>query len=279
VEALLTVSTPDEVRSLSQQHPVLLTTAADDALNQLADIAVEERDYDLASGLHQARLQLSSLRTYDPGIPGAAAEHAYPPAPATDSTLRREPEPVVVSALPPAAELPDELYEALLAVQTSQALGQLVQAQPVLLAPWVDVVLSDTVNQILDEGYERLAYDLEQRRELLAELRQQRASTDTSPAETTAAASAEPTEPAASEEPSGVPPATQEAIEALLIAEDEDTMAQVLLEYPVLLTDAAQEALWHLSSEARTYGDEELARYAIECRATLRKVREGLADT
>jgi hypothetical protein len=68
-----------------------------------------------------------------------------------------------------------------------------------------------------------------------------------------------------------------DAVEALLSADDEEVLAQVLLEYPVLLTDEAENALWHLSAEARSQGDEELATYAVECRAMLRRVREGLA--
>ncbi len=48
--------------------------------------------------------------------------------------------------------------------------------------------------------------------------------------------------------------------------------------YPVLLEEVAAQALWQLASEARAGGDEEMARYAIECREMLRRVREGLEE-
>jgi ribosomal protein L29 len=110
---------------------------------------------------------------------------------------------------------------------------------------------------VLDEGNERLAATLEERRELLADLRAA-APTDTAPVD-------------------AAPDTLHDAVEALLSADDEDVLAQVLLEYPALLSDEAQDALWRLSAEARSQGDEELATYAVECRAMLRRVREGLA--
>ena len=66
------------------------------------------------------------------------------------------------------------------------------------------------------------------------------------------------------------------AIKALLQASGEDDLAAALTEHPILLTGAAQDALFELAAEARARGDEQLAEYATECSAMLRKVREGL---
>jgi hypothetical protein len=68
------------------------------------------------------------------------------------------------------------------------------------------------------------------------------------------------------------------AIEALLVAEDEETIAQVLDDYPVLLSETAEHALWEFAAEAKAGGDEELARHAIACRELLRRVRTGLEE-
>jgi hypothetical protein len=134
----------------------------------------------------------------------------------------------------------------LLQAQTSQALADLVEEYPVLLEEWVDATLSEAVNQILEENNETLAHRLEQRRELLDMMRQELV--------------------------------RQEALDVLLSADDDETLAQVLIDYPVLLTDEAQQALWHLASDARARGDDELAVYAVECRAMLRKVRDELSN-
>jgi hypothetical protein len=142
--------------------------------------------------------------------------------------------------------LPHEVYQALLQVQSSEALANLAQSYSVLLEPWVDDTLSATVDQVLEEGNERLAYSLEQRREQLAALRQEIV--------------------------------RQDAIEALLTAEDDEALSEVLIAYPVLLTDETLQDLWQLAADARSHGDEELARYAVECRAMLRKIREELPD-
>jgi hypothetical protein len=142
-----------------------------------------------------------------------------------------------------------------LQVQSSNALANLAQTYPLLLEPWVDDTLSTIIDQVLEEGNERLAHNLEQRREQLAVLRQELVGQDAIEALV-----------------------RQDAIEALLAAEDDETLAGVLIAYPVLLTEETLQDLWQLAADARSHGDEELARYAVECRAMLRKVREELPD-
>jgi hypothetical protein len=162
----------------------------------------------------------------------------------TQATDAAPPTTATPPGVPPT--LPHEVYQALLQVQSSEALANLAQSYSVLLEPWVDDTLSATVDQVLEEGNERLAYSLEQRREQLAALRQEIV--------------------------------RQDAIEALLTAEDDEALSEVLIAYPVLLTDETLQDLWQLAADARSHGDEELARYAVECRAMLRKIREELPD-
>jgi hypothetical protein len=236
----MTVDSPEGMPAVAEQHPVLLTTAADDLLEQLADAAVEQRQYEVAEGLHYARMLLTRMRIGS--IEGTApATDAAPPTAAT----------------PPGAPptLSHEIYQALLQVQSSDALANLAQTYPLLLEPWVDDTLSTIIDQVLEEGNERLAHNLEQRREQLAVLRQELVGQDAIEALV-----------------------RQDAIEALLAAEDDETLAGVLIAYPVLLTEETLQDLWQLAADARSHGDEELARYAVECRAMLRKVREELPD-
>jgi hypothetical protein len=241
VEALLQSNDTAAAEATVQRFPLLLAPEADSALAQLATVAQDERQPDLAAALHEARQLL--LRMRDGAGPESSVPAAPPAAPPADAPL-----------------LSPELYRALLQAGSSPELKRLVAQHPVLLAPWVDEVLIESINALLDEGNEGLALALEQCREELGALR----------------------DPAATDEPAAQPAAQpaellHEAVEVLLSAEDEETIGQVLIEYPVLLTDDAQQALWQLSSEARTHGDDELAVYAVECRAMLSRVREGLA--
>jgi len=119
---------------------------------------------------------------------------------------------------------------------------------PALLDDWADADLSARVEAALDAGDERLAVEIEERREVLAALRAELSGRESLP----------------------------RAIKALLHADGEDALAETLTEHPILLTHAAQAALADLAAEARARGDDQLAGYATERRAMLRKVREGL---
>lgn len=279
IQALLEAPHAEAMAAVLEQYPLLHTPAASIALEELADVAVEQREHSTAEALHRARLWLDSVRMGTGAtLPPASVAPTEPPP--TGS------EPAAVTV--PPEELPPAVYQALLDVQSTAELTSLVQQQTILLAPWVDTLLARTINEVLDEGNERLARTLADRRELLAELRQQMPANATAP--DAANAAAEPAVPAVPIDIAPPPPETdglaaaagttepmQEAIEALLTAgDDEEAMAVALLTYPDLLTDAAQDALWQLAAEARAHQDEALAAYAVECRAMLQNVRRGL---
>lgn len=238
VEALLSANTPAELDEILAAHPVLLEPATDQTLAQLADVAVEQRAYEIADSLREARALLARVGGVATGAPLAPAE-----APAE----------IMLTALPEAA-----LHD-LLRAQSAAELEGVAAAHPLLLRPEVDRLLAERVEHAIDDGHERLAHALEERREALVELR-------------AALAGAAPLD-----EPAPVA-SFDEAIEALLLAEGEAALSEVIDRYPVLLEDVAAQALWQFAAEARASGDEELARYAVECREMLRRVREGLSD-
>ncbi|NWF79098.1 MAG: hypothetical protein HXY37_03500 [Chloroflexi bacterium] len=156
---------------------------------------------------------------------------------------------------PPASDLPAAALQALLRAQNASELEAALVAYPVLRHAQADALLAEQIDLALDTGNERLAHALEQRREALAQLR-------------AGAPDAIPDDPA--------PASLDEAIEALLVADGEAALVAVIDRYPVLLDEAAGQALWQFAAEARASGDEDLARYAIECRDLLRRVREAL---
>ncbi len=244
VQELLAADTSSDLQAVVQEYPLLLEAETDSALAQLADVAVEQREYEIAESLSRARYLLTQIR-----ISGLESlEQALEEMPAAPTAAS-------APAAPPAPELPEPVYQALLQANTTAELQQIAEQYPLLRESWVDGLLAQRVDQALDEGNERLAQMIEERRELLVGI-----------ASSGAAAA-----------PASTPPNTLDAaIEALLTAEDEEAMAQALDDYPVLLSDAAQQALLQFAAEARANNDEELARYAIECRAMLRQVREGL---
>lgn len=225
VEAMLAADAPEEFEAVLARHPVLLDPSADTALAQLIEVALEQREFAIADSLRNARALLARLTE-------TARSHVAPPAPLLD-------------------DLPDAAVQALLRTRTDAELEAVCAEHPALLRPEADGLLARRVDQALDEGNERLAQALEERREALARQR-----------------------PAAT---SGTDAASlDEAIEALLLADGEEALVEALDRYPVLLEDAAAEALWQFAAEARASGDEELARYAVECRELLRRVRADL---
>jgi hypothetical protein len=228
VEALLAANDNAELQEVVARHPLLTTPETDAALAQLAAVAADQGERDIAESLTQARFLLTQLRTAD-SVPTTA-----PAAPATVSDVSDE-----------------DLYQQLLHRNDAAALTELAGLHPRLLAVEFLRWLAELVDQALDAENERLAARIDERREALLQLQ-------TSAAEPTGAHELET------------------ALETLLVADDEDAIANAIDRYPVLLTETAEQALWQFAAEARAGGDEEIATYAIECRALLRRVREGL---
>lgn len=243
VRAMLAADSAEGIEAVLAQHPQLLDPAADIVIAGLADIAYAQGERDVARALAEARQILSDVRAGEDARPGQVERVA---AGAADGADAQEPEVADESLLPGAA------YQALMQAAAPAALAGVVRDHPVLLEPWADDDLGLRAEAALDEGDERLARAIEARRDSLAELR------------------AELTDEAA------LVRAMQELIRA---GEEEDALAQTLSDHPVLLTDAAQEALFRLAAEARARGDDALAERAVEYRAMLRKVREGLEES
>jgi CpXC protein len=235
VRVLLAADSPKQFTTIVEEHPVLLSAAADTTLAQLAEVAYAQGQREVATALGEARAALGRMRAGpgDQEIADTSQETGNVQSLASDLQSR---------------SLSDVAYQALMAVISAEELRAAVRDHPALLETWVDAELAERVEAALDAGDERLATAIEERREALAAL---------------------------CEELSGQA-ALPQAIKALLRADGEDELAAALTEHPILLTDAAQNALLQLASEARQRGDDQLAEYAVECRAMLRKVREGL---
>lgn len=238
IEELLTADTPAEAAAVVERHPALTTLDADAVIEQLIRAARAHGEHDIAHALTEARVLLNDLRA---GIaPGEQREVSSTSSPSTLSFPGAE-----------GSRLADQVYQAFLRAESPCALREAVANYPALLEPWADDELAARVDAALEEGNEHLAQAIELRRDALARLR----------ADMTGGAG------------------LHEAIDALLRAgHDADALAMVVDEYPALLTDAAQTALFELAAGARARGDHALAEYAVECRALLRRVREGLQE-
>ncbi len=110
--------------------------------------------------------------------------------------------------------LSDAAYQALVTVASVDQLRASLAEHPALLEEWADNDLLLRVEAALDAGDERLAAEIEERREALAELR----------------------------EALGGAAALSRAIAALFAADGEDELAETLGEHPVLLTRGAGSA-------------------------------------
>jgi hypothetical protein len=158
------------------------------------------------------------------------------------------PPPEATDSTEPPTELSVGAYQRLLLADSSEALLDATRDHPTLLEPWANVALSQYADLALENGNERLTTLIEERSDALAALR----------AQLSADAALLP------------------ALRQLLNADDDDLMAQVISENPMLLTSFAQDALFGLAAGARAQGDEAQAEYAIACRAMLQRVRAEL---
>jgi len=232
LQALIASDSPAEFAAIVDEHPALLDTAADVALAQLAEAQGEPA---IAAALREVRAQLARMR-------GTTTDHRPP----TTDVLGSRPALVVEEH----GSLSDAAYQALLMVASVDELRAAVGEHPALLEEWADDELLQRVESALDAGDERLAADIEERREALAALREALGGVDALP----------------------------QAIKALLAADGEDALAVALGEHPILLTGMAQDALTELATGARARGDDGLADYAEQRRTMLRNVRAGLDD-
>lgn len=238
VHELLAADTEAEFARVLAQRPELLTEPGDAALRQLADLAYAQGERDVSDALRELRAALARRRTGDPD-PELAGDVVPPPAAAE-----------LADTLPSAASLalPDAAYQALLHVASPGELAAAARDYPALLEPAADAELLARVEAALGEGNERLAQTIEVRREALADLR--------------ASASGEAN--------------LLRGVRALTQAAGDEAIAQVLTDFPMLLTDAAQDALAELAAGARSRGDQRLATDVAASRAMLRTIRAGL---
>lgn len=246
VRALLAADNDAEFTAIVAATPALLGDGADAVVRELADLAYADGQRDVATALRELRLVLGRLRAGDDSL--SAASDQRPPTDQRPATDAPAPELSVLSPQPPA--LSDPAYQALLHVDSPDALLTATRDYPALLESWADADLAARIEAALEEGNERLAGEIEVRREDLLELRAQLAARD----------------------------ALARAIQALLAADGEDAVADTLSAYPILLTDTAQEALGALADDALARGDQGPAAQAIACQTLLRTVRAGLEE-
>jgi hypothetical protein len=238
IEALLAADTPAEAVALIERHPEIRTPGADALIEHLIAAAHTQGDHDIARALMEVRALLHDFRAS--AMPAERQNDAYAASPPHPS-----------GSTTGERHLAEQAYEAFLRADSPRALRETVSTYPALLEPWVDDELAERVESALDEGNEHLAQAIELRRDTLTRLR---------------------TEMTGQE-------GLHQAIHALLSAGGEaDALAAVVDEHPVLLTDVAQTALLELAAGARARGDDALAEHAVECRALLRRVREGLQE-
>jgi hypothetical protein len=240
VHALLAANTTAEFDAIVEQHPLLLSAAGDAAARQAAEQAFAQGERDVAAALREVRLTLARLRS------GGVRELPEPPAGDESSPIPHDDGGRGVAGV-----LSDAAYQALLHVASRDQLLGATRDYPALLEAPADAILATRSDMALDEGNERLARTNETQREALAELRGVLATQE----------------------------ALRDASRALIAAGGEAEVADVIAAHPILLTDAAQDALAELASGARAQGDVALAEYAISCREMLRTVRAGLEDS
>ncbi|MGQ9548514.1 MAG: CpXC domain-containing protein [Roseiflexus sp.] len=238
IEALLAADTPAEASALIDQHPEILTSDADALIEHLITAAHTQGERDIAGALMEVRALLYDLRA-----------GTMPDTRRNDTHAAALPDPVV--SAPGERCLAEQAYGAFLRADSPRALRETISTYPALLEPWVDDELAGRVEHALDEGNEHLAQAIELRRDMLTRLRTEMTGEK----------------------------ALHQAIRALLSAgSDADALVAVVGEYPALLTDVAQAALLELAAGARARGDDAMAQHAVECRALLRRVREGLQE-
>jgi hypothetical protein len=239
VRALLAADTDAEFHAIAADNPALLGENADAVVRDLAELAYADGEPAVSTALHELRVVLARLRVGD-DRPTSNAQQPVASAPTPQySELTTQ-----------NAKLSDAAYQALAHAASPEALLAATRDYPALLEAWADTDLAARIEAALDEGNDRLARAIEARREGLAALRAQLSAGET----------------------------LRQAVQALLAAEGEDAVAGLLSDYPILLTDTAQEALDDMAADALARDDQQLAEQASACQALLRTVRVGLEE-
>ena len=228
IQAVLGARGPLELQNAFQRHPILLDTQAVAILRELAHEAFKQGEAEAGSGFSRAADILNEFRSANPDF--------LLRAPATASLEQPQ-------AIPDEDPL-DELAFALLRSHTGDTLAATIGEYPELLDPEMDDALAAWSERARAEGKPRVADGLDERREMLREMRRQ--------AETDA-------------------PLLQ-AIQALLEADNAEALDHVLVEYDDLFTDAADVLLTRLVEGA----DPELEALIRERQTLLRRVRQAL---
>ena len=239
LSALLATDSDTEFGTVMADNPALLDADADAVVYDLADLAYANGEHDLSTALRELRVVLTRLRAGDPARPTAELQQV----PAATEPQNSERKAHISNLSGPA-------YQALLHAASADALLAATRDYPALLEIWADGDLAARIEAALDERNERLARMIEARREGLDELRTQLSARA----------------------------ALLRASHALLAAEGEDAVADILSAYPILLTDIAQDALSSLAAAALARDDHQLAGKATGCQALLRTVRAGLEE-
>lgn len=223
VQDVLQANTAADLDAAITSHPALRASGADAVLHDLMTAADAQGERDIADAIRSLQQRLQ---------PATATPPVASPTPAPSS-----PEQIPVLA-----------YQALLRATSSDAVLAVAQSYPALLEPWADSALAHQAEQVLDEGNERLAVAIDERREALSALRNDHTSEQH----------------------------LLQAVEALLSARDEAVLEDVLARYPILLTDPAQRVLQEVADGAHRRGDRGRAQFAEEYRMLLQTIREGL---
>lgn len=233
VRDLLAADDEDEFAAILAANPTLLTDDGDALVHQLAEAAYGD-DRAISDALRELRATLVRMRSGGPTLPEPQ------PAAAPES----EPEKF------PVARLASLAFQALLHTTSPETLADAARDYPQLLEHWADDELFARMEAALEEGNERLAQAIDDRREELATLREEL----------------------------GSPAALQAALDALLAAQGDDARAEVLAAYPIVLTERAQVALQLLAQQAERQGNQQLASNAAASSELLRTVRAGLEE-
>lgn len=230
VQQLLMSEDAAEFQAVVRAQPELLGAPAAALIEALVAEALRADEREIAQALRRILATLAELRL------------------AEQADLVQGDLPVQLASSAPLSPLTEATYQAILAADSAAALLDAAGEHPAILEAWVEYEVGVRAEQALDDGNERLAQQLDLRREALIALRAEYASEA----------------------------ALLQAVQALLRAEGEEALAEVLGVYPVLLTDAAQALLLQLGSEAQAHDDPQMAAYALECRTMLREVRQRL---